>query len=357
MGEPVLSMRPLQIFERALGRERHLELRISDCGLRIGLSRRFRVFERDLRHGCILGQRLIIVELDRRERANASTIFALFVRQVRRKFDPMTEAVAADFLPVLAAETPRRSFVVSVHDVAPCTREASAKIIAELRDAGVRTASLLVVPNYHRQGSATEDAEFVSWLRDLEARGYEIVIHGYFHQRPRRSNERMTEKFMTRIYTRDEGEFFDLDYHEALARITKARDEFKAARLSPVGFVGPAWLLDAEGERAARDAGMQYTTRIDSVLDLLTGERHPTRSLVYSTESGWRRTVSLGWNAALARSLEVRELARLSIHPPDFTAPKIRAQIFQFIERFVRTRNPTTYRDWIGSQRANQKSV
>src|SRR5436853_903319 len=223
----------------------------------------------------------------------------------------MTEAVATDFLPILAAETPRRLFVVSVHDVAPCTREASARIIEALQRAGVRTTSLLVVPNYHRQGSATRDPAFVSWLRDLEARGYEIVIHGYFHQRPRRSNERITEKFVTRIYTRDEGEFFDLDYEEAFARITKARDEFKAARLSPLGFVAPAWLLSAEGERAARDAGMQYTTRIDSVLDLLTGERRPSRSLVYSAQSRWRRTVSLGWNAALARSLEMRELARL----------------------------------------------
>lgn len=269
----------------------------------------------------------------------------------------MTEAVAADFMPVLAAESPRRSFVVSVHDVAPGTQETSGKIITALRDAGVRTASLLVVPNYHRQGSATGDPAFVSWLRDLEARGYEIVIHGYFHQRPRRSNERITEKFVTRIYTRDEGEFFDLDYEEAFARITKARDEFKAARLSPLGFVAPAWLLSAEGERAARDAGMQYTTRIDSVLDLLTGEREPTRALVYSVQSGWRRIMSLGWNAALARSLEMRELARLSIHPPDFAEPKIRGQILQFIERFVRTRNATTYGDWIGSQRTNRKAV
>ena len=174
-------------------------------------------------------------------------IFALFVGRVRRKFGLMTEAVAADFLPVLAAESPRRSFVVSVHDVAPGTRETSGKIITALKDAGVRTASLLVVPNYHRQGSAAEDPDFISWLRDLEARGYEIVIHGYFHQRPRRSNERITEKFVTRIYTRDEGEFFDLDYEEAFARIVKARDEFKAARLSPLGFVAPAWLLSAEG--------------------------------------------------------------------------------------------------------------
>src|SRR5437764_1804394 len=102
---------------------------------------------------------------------------------------------------------------------------------------------------------------------------------------------------------------------------------------------------------------MQYTTLIDSVVDLLTNQRELTRSLVYSTRSGWRRTVSLGWNAALARSLEMRELARLSIHPPDFEAPKIWEQILHFVQRFARTRNATTYRDWIGTQRANRKAA
>jgi hypothetical protein len=181
----------------------------------------------------ILRQRRAIVE---------RPIFALFGWRQRGKFEAMTEAVAADFLPMLAAETPRRSFIVSLHDVAPCTHQASARIIEELKRAGIRTTSLLVVPNYHRQGSAVEDKNFVSWLRDLEARGHEIVIHGYFHERPRRAGERISEKFMTRFYTHDEGEFFDLDYNEAFPRITKARDEFKAARLSPIGFVAPGWL-------------------------------------------------------------------------------------------------------------------
>src|SRR5205085_3647786 len=161
----------------------------------------------------ILRQRGAIVECP---------IFALFGWRQREKFDPMTEAVAADFLPMLAAETPRRSFIVSVHDVAPCTHKASIRMIDALKGAGIRTTSLLVVPNYHRHGSAIEDKNFVSWLRDLEARGHEIVIHGYFHERPRRAGERINERFMTRFYTPDEAEFFDLDYDEAFARIAKA---------------------------------------------------------------------------------------------------------------------------------------
>ena len=57
-----------------------------------------------------------------------------------------------------------------------------------------------------------------------------MVIHGYFHGRPPQTNETWRDKFVTRFYTRNEGEFYDLSYEEALRRITTARDEFLCAR-------------------------------------------------------------------------------------------------------------------------------
>src|SRR4029453_11480049 len=84
--------------------------------------------------GTILRQRSPIVECP---------IFALFGWRQRGKFEAMKEAGTADFLPMLAAESPRRSFVVSLHDVAPRTHKASARIIEALQRAGVRTVSLL----------------------------------------------------------------------------------------------------------------------------------------------------------------------------------------------------------------------
>jgi predicted deacetylase len=266
----------------------------------------------------------------------------------------MTDAVTADFLPMLsAAATPDHWCVVSLHDVAPSTQGQSIEILDELKTVGIAVTSLLVVPDYHHHGKAIDDARFVSWLRELEEAGHEIVIHGYFHQRPRRNGEGLREKFLTRFYTNDEAEFFDLGYDEALARITTARDEFRAAKLSPIGFIAPAWLLGREGEEAAREAGMQYTTRLGSVTDLLTNESQPARSLVYSTRAPWRQTASLAWNAALVRGAEMRELVRLSIHPADFATPKIRAQILALAARFAGTRKPTTYRDWIAQRRTN----
>ncbi len=192
--------------------------------------------------------------------------------------------------------------VVSLHDVAPSTRQIANTIILELANRGVRVCSLLVVPDYHRQGLSTKDQQFVSWLRGLEADGHEIVIHGYFHERPRRAKESLRDKFLTRFYTQNEGEFYDLGYDEALRRIVAARDELRAHGLKPRGFVAPAWLLGEE-------------------------------------------------NATLFRFLKGTSLLRISIHPSDYSHGAIWRQITELIEESVDSRTATTYQEWIAEQR------
>jgi predicted deacetylase len=252
----------------------------------------------------------------------------------------------------LSAERGREALVVSVHDVAPATQPAVERILNELSHHRVPVCSLLVVPNYHHRGCSMEDRAFVRWLQELEASGHEIVIHGYFHQRPRREGEKLAEKFFTRLYTRNEGEFYDLEYEEALRRISQARAEFVAAGLTPRGFIAPAWLLGSEAERAAAVAEMEYTTRLTAVRDLRSGENFRARTLAYSTRSGWRRATSLAWNRALATQLTDAPLARVSIHPPDWEHPEIWRQIQQLIDRLVENHTATTYRDWVAERRS-----
>ena len=251
----------------------------------------------------------------------------------------------------LSAEAERAALVVSLHDVAPATQAPVEEMLRALSRHHVPVCSLLVVPNYHHGGSFGEDRAFVRWLQELETQGHEIVIHGYFHQRPRREGESLPEKFFTRLYTNDEGEFYDLEYDEALRRITLARDEFAAAGLTPRGFIAPAWLLGSEAERAASEAEMEYTTRLTEVRDLRSGERFPARTLVYSVRSGWRRAASLAWNGLLAYRLGGSSLARVSLHPPDLRHPEIWEQVLRLTDRLVETRTVTTYRDWIAERR------
>ncbi|MEY2557910.1 MAG: uncharacterized protein QOE34_1335 [Verrucomicrobiota bacterium] len=266
----------------------------------------------------------------------------------------MTGATATSLPSIfaLSAEADREALIVSVHDVAPATRAAAEKMVAELAHHRISVCSLLVVPNYHHGGCATEDRGFVRWLQDLESQGHEIVIHGYFHERPRRNGESLSERFLTRLYTNDEGEFYDLEYDEAFRRITRAREEFIAAGLTPRGFIAPAWLLGPAAERAAAEAEMEYTTRLAEVRDLRSGNHFPARTLVYSVRSGWRRAASLAWNGALARQLTGATLARVSLHPPDRDHSEIWRQILRLTDRLVENRTPTTYRDWIAEKRS-----
>src|SRR5438045_6779121 len=244
----------------------------------------------------------------------------------------MGTIAATEFLPLVAtAGAAADSVVVSLHDVAPCTQQITSTIISELGAHGVRVCSVLVVPDYHHEGPFAKHREFVTWLRALEADGHEVVIHGYFHERPPQRKETLRDKFVTRFYTQNEGEFYDLSYEEALRRITTARDEFRAQGLKPRGFIAPAWLLGDEAERAACDAKMEYTTRLRSVCDLRSGNVFPARTLVYSVHSAWRRALSRSWNAALFRLLKTKTLLRISIHPCDFSQRAIWTQILAFI--------------------------
>jgi uncharacterized protein len=264
----------------------------------------------------------------------------------------MSTIAATDFLPLVAtAGAAADSIVVSLHDVAPCTQRIASTMISELSAHGVRACSVLVVPDYHHEGLFARDREFVTWLRALEADGHEVVIHGYFHERPPQTKETLRDKFMTRFYTQNEGEFYDLSYEEALRRITTARDEFRTLGLKPRGFIAPAWLLGNEAEQAVRDAELEYTTRLRTVCDLRSECTFPARTLVYSVHNTWRRTLSRSWNAALFRLMKSKPLLRISIHPADYSQPTIWKQILSFITATKNARNATTYQDWIAEQR------
>ena len=264
----------------------------------------------------------------------------------------MSTIAATEFLPLVAtAGAAADSLVVSLHDVAPPTQQIATTIISELGRHGVPVCSLLVVPDYHHEGLFARRREFVTWLRGLEADGHEIVIHGYFHERLPQTKETLRDKFVTRFYTRNEGEFYDLGYEEALRRVTTARDEFRAHGLKPRGFIAPAWLLGDEAERAVCDAQLEYTTRLRNVCDLRSGIIFPARTLVYSVHNSWRRALSRNWNAALFCLLKTKSLLRISIHPPDYSQPAIWKQILGFIEATKNARTATTYQDWIAEQR------
>jgi predicted deacetylase len=245
-----------------------------------------------------------------------------------------------------------RALIVSLHDVSPLTHAAWARIVPQLEVLGVFRLSLLVIADHHHRGHFAADSDFCDWLRARAAAGHEIVTHGYYHSRERRARETAAERLTTRVYTADEGEFYDLERETARARVKRANEELRGAGLSPRGFIAPAWLLGSEAELAVQELGCEYTTRLGSVCDLRAGRIYPSQSLCWSVRTGWRRAVSRIWNSLLFRRLASNPLLRIAVHPVDMQHPPIWRQIRRMITRALKTRNPATYFEWITHQRA-----
>jgi predicted deacetylase len=244
-----------------------------------------------------------------------------------------------------------KALVVSLHDVSPLTHARCQRIVAELVALGVAKVSLLVIPNHHERGAVASDPALCDWLRARAGEGHEIVTHGYFHRRGRRGQESLVQKFTTRVYTADEGEFYDLDREEAAALVRRGNEDLRALGLAPRGFIAPAWLLSEQAEEALQAEGCEYTTRLRNVTDLHSAAVHESQSLCWSVRAAWRRAVSIVWNAALYRRLENAPLLRISVHPPDIEHPKIWRQIRRLVADALRTREATTYLDWIVRER------
>lgn len=243
---------------------------------------------------------------------------------------------------------------MSIHDVSPLTIRCTKRILADLKDAGCATTSLLVIPDHHAKGRISADAAFSNWLRDMVAEGHEAVLHGWCHLRKKRSADGICKKLVTQSYTAGEGEFFDLAEGEARLRLEKGISEFDSCGLRPYGFIAPAWLLGEDAERAVRALGFEYTTRIATVSDFKNGRVHDSRSLVWSVRAAWRRACSLAWNGLLSSAVQHARLMRIGIHPPDWDHASIRRQILRVTTKALAGRRAITYQQWLSTTRGHE---
>jgi len=225
-------------------------------------------------------------------------------------------------------------------------------MMCDLAEVRVGRIPLLVIPNHHKKAPIREDPAFCEWL-GRAAQGREVVLHGYFHMRPRGIGG-WWDTAITEHFTAGEGEFYDLAEGEATFRLESAKREFAAAGLSSRGFIAPAWLLGDEAEEAVRKAGFDYTTRLRNFKDLVTGRQTASQSLVWSVRCGWRRVLSLWWNALLARKLWEAPLLRIGLHPSDWQHERIRRQALELIRAALAGREVMTYEDWLARLRSQR---
>lgn len=253
-------------------------------------------------------------------------------------------------MPGVTESPAQKSFIVSLHDAHPGSQAQIAEQIAFLAERGVTRSSILVVPEFHHRESLLIDKGFCNAVTDWQAKGHEIVLHGYFHDRLESPRDTLSTVFWTRLYTNREAEFLDLPRETARQRLERGRTLFEAQGWRSTGFVAPAWLMADGLTNLLAEMGFSYTTRLGEIIPLLPGVNRVIRSqsLCYSARAGWRRFASGVWNKHLYGRLRETSLIRLSLHPRDLEFPLLRRQIDQIVRASLkRGFQPTTYGDYV----------
>lgn len=246
---------------------------------------------------------------------------------------------------------------VVMHDVAPATWAACAKVLQALDEVHPTPVSLLVVADYHRGQRIEDDAVFLRAMEQRLARGDEIIVHGLCHLDESPTPSGWRERFFRRFYTASEGEFFSLCHADAAARMQQAHTRFKALGWQPKGFVAPAWLMGQGAQSALRDSAFNYSSSRRELIAMPSGQRFNAPSLVWSVRAAWRRHLSAAWNTHLLRRV-LRDplhypLLRLGLHPADAAHPEcVRFWQHALREALQAGREPMTKGAWLARQLA-----
>ncbi|MBV9391435.1 MAG: polysaccharide deacetylase family protein [Verrucomicrobia bacterium] len=236
-----------------------------------------------------------------------------------------------------------KNLVVSLHDVSPLTQYFSDRILAELEELEVPAISLLVIPDHHGKAPLSKHLQFKNWLTRQVNKGHEPVLHGYYHLRAGKPCDSWHTRFVNRVYTAEEGEFYDLSREEASRRLDQGLADLAFLNRPVRGFIAPAWLLGPAAEKAVADRGFLYTTTVLALKILCGNLSVQSRSLVWSTRAPWRTFASLAWNASLRKLVHHSRLVRIGIHPPDIEQAAVWRQIRQIVSTLVRDHQPLTY--------------
>jgi len=232
---------------------------------------------------------------------------------------------------------------VSLHDVSPAW-EREVDLALEMAHArGVKPA-LLVVPDYHGRAPLLDHPAFCQRLRDLEANGHEVYLHGFYHRaraweqdapgaasRPRGLAARARWSFAQKVVSGGEAEFSDVSEEEARTRLDTGERVLREAGLTIRGFVAPAWSMPGWVMQLLADRGYSFTEDHLRVYDPATKRARASVVLNYASRTPSRLFSSVAW-CRIARPARALLPARIAMHPADMRYALLRRETESLLE-------------------------
>lgn len=223
---------------------------------------------------------------------------------------------------------------VSLHDVSPAWA-AEVEVALEMAHAhGVRPA-LLVVPDFHGRAPLLDHPAFCERLRELQASGHEIYLHGYYHQSRtwedhsaayRDNTSRARHLFAQKVVSGGEAEFSDVSPEEALERLDQGERVLREAGLSISGFIAPAWSMPPWVLGLLGDRGYAFSEDHMRVYDPKARRSRASVVLNYASRTPSRLLSSVAW-CRIARPARRVLPARIAIHPADMRYALLRSEV------------------------------
>src|SRR5690606_33283306 len=110
---------------------------------------------------------------------------------------------------------------------------------------------------FHGKAKLTDHPAYAAKLRDLQAAGHEIYLHGYYHRAPMGPGAR--SYFRQRIVSAGEAELAAVSEEEGKRRVDEGERMLRDAGLAIEGFVAPAWSMPRWALALLRDRGYSFT--------------------------------------------------------------------------------------------------
>jgi uncharacterized protein len=237
--------------------------------------------------------------------------------------------------------------VVSIHDVAASTAEASASWSADLTARGV-PATLLAIGGPWRGPELAHAPDLAAWLRSREAMGDEVAYHGWHHTAAQTGPR--GRRLVAHVVARGAAEFAALDDIEATWRLLRGMETLVDQGLHPVGFTPPGWLASPATRRACARLGYRYTTTQAAVIDNTAGTRHRIPAFCHRPDSRLEGAGAMLLRRATATRARGHRTVRIALHPGDLGRPGLRDVTLRAIDDALEAGlKPETYRGLLGA--------
>ena len=221
--------------------------------------------------------------------------------------------------------TDERRLVVSIHDVMPGTLDKTEALCTLLRESGIGTVTLLVVPGTGWNAATLER------LRELVSNGAILAGHGWTHHAPRIRG--WYHRLHSLLISRDAAEHLSLDADGIRDLILRNHAWFRDNDLPmPTLYVPPAWAM---GRLSAAELGglpFDCFETLSGVYDRRAGRFLRSPMVGYEADNLFRALSCRAWNAINLLAAGHSRPVRVAIHPHDLDL-RLSADLRALIDR------------------------